>query len=191
MESQGKQAIIDRIISSAQAQAKSIVDEALKNAENVNNAAKEKVRDLSAEQKEITKTDAENLVVRRQTVARLDANKLLLGARRDVINGIYEKALDILCALPESDYVAFIEKLLVKYAESGDVVIFSSACRFTDKLKKLSVIANKNLKISEKSGAFSGGLILESGICDKNLTFEAILSEERERGEGSISEELF
>ena len=186
-----KEAILERIISDAQAAADATVAEAEgRAAEIIAEAEARAARDrqgTSAIIAERSKAIAEG----KAAAARLDAAKVMLAAKRGVIDAVYARALEKLKALPQKDAVRLAEGLLLSYAEDGDELVF--ATNFADKAQvlKLAVVAEKNLKNSGKTADIDGGLILIGKNSDKDLSYGALLALDREERQAEIAAKLF
>lgn len=64
------------------------------------------------------------------SVAQLEARKLTLGARQEMVGRAFEKALEQLCALPEEAYVTLLAQLAVQATRTGrEQVILSQKDR--------------------------------------------------------------
>ena len=61
---------------------------------------------------------------RKAIVADLEVRKLMLGAKRELVDLVYKKAMEILSSLPRDRYVGFMTKLLGSPEVSGDEEVF-------------------------------------------------------------------
>lgn len=186
-----KEAILKRIISDAQAAADATVAEAEgRAAEIIAEAEARAARDrqgTSAIIAERSKAIADG----KAAAARLDAAKVMLAAKRGVIDEVYARALEKLKALPQKDAVRLAEGLLLSYAEDGDELVFATNFAYKAQVLKLAVVAEKNLKNSGKTADIDGGFILIGKNSDKDLSYGALLALDREERQAEIAAKLF
>lgn len=186
-----KEAILERIISDAQSAADATVAEAEgRAAEIIAEAEARAARDrqgTSAIIAERSKAIADG----KAAAARLDAAKVMLAAKRGVIDAVYARALEKLKALPQKDAVRLAEGLLLSYAEDGDELVFATNFAYKAQVLKLAVVAEKNLKNSGKTADIDGGFILIGKNSDKDLSYGALLALDREERQAEIAAKLF
>ena len=186
-----KEAILERIISDAHAAADATVAEAEgRAAEIIAEAEARAARDrqgTSAIIAERSKAIADG----KAAAARLDAAKVMLAAKRGVIDAVYARALEKLKALPQKDAVRLAEGLLLSYAEDGDELVFATNFAYKAQVLKLAVVAEKNLKNSGKTADIDGGFILIGKNSDKDLSYGALLALDREERQAEIAAKLF
>lgn len=187
----GKEAITQKILADAESEAEVILNEAKKKAgeitQNAEKSAEERYRQVKAE----TEAKAKEIAERRAAAARLEAAKITLSQKRRVIDEVYNSALKGLYALDSKQSLALVERLLRLYAEKGDEVVFAENYPFYKEASKLPVIQELGLKVCAKRAEIEGGFILKGKISDKNLTFEALLSADREVYQAEIAKKLF
>ena len=186
-----EQNIVNKILSDAELKAEQIVADAERKAEITVQSARDTAAKRREEQLALVSARNEETLRRREINARLECNKLMLAAKLKVLGGVFEGALKNLCALGEKEYLAFIESLLEKYAEEGETVILSERCPCKEGVYSLAVIRERSLSVSKDRGKFAGGLMLIGGGCDKNLTFEALVSAAREEKQAEVAAKLF
>ena len=186
-----KEAILERIISDAKTAAAATVAEAEgRAAEIIAEAEARAARDrqgTSAIIAERSKAIADG----KAAAARLDAAKVMLAAKRGVIDEVYARALEKLKALPQKDAVRLAEGLLLSYAEDGDELVFATNFAYKAQVLKLAVVAEKNLKNSGKTADIDGGFILIGKNSDKDLSYGALLALDREERQAEIAAKLF
>ncbi|MBP5193576.1 MAG: hypothetical protein J6126_02465 [Clostridia bacterium] len=183
--------IVTKILSDAEQRALAAVAEAEARADKTVGEAREAAEKYREDQLSLLSARHAEVIRRTEINGRLEANKLMLAAKRRALDSVYEGALRILCALSEKEYVDFIGSLIESYADGGETVVLAEACAFKEKIAALEVIAKKGLLIAKEGGNFSGGLILIGGGCDKNLTFEALLESARDQSQAEVAEKLF
>lgn len=187
-----QKAIIDKIIEDAETRAAEIISVANAEAEKSIADGKSWAESYKNEQNAILNAANEDKVLRRKTVAELDVKKIVLKAKQDSIESVFDSAYNKLCALKKTDYLSFVVKLIEKYAEEKDTVVLSSdgVISETD-LTSLEVVKDKKLTVSDVKGDFIGGVMFIGKICDKDLTFKSIVNESKSEFVSEVSKELF
>lgn len=184
-------AIVDRIISDAEKEALDIIRAAEdKAAKTVAEAGERAARSRAGTEAEV-KARAAAIADGRAATARLDGAKILLAEKRGVIDEVYARALKQLNSLKDTDAVYLAAGLLEANAEEGDEIVFAEGYAYFEDVSRLSVIRERNLKLSQKRAALDGGFILVGKNSDKNISYGAILAEDRENYEAQLGAELF
>ena len=186
-----KEEIVGRIISDAEEEAKAIVEAAEeKAAQTVAKAeskAEEARKDAEAEGAHKGKGSFDG----KAATARLDGAKIMLGAKRDVIDEVYARALRSLVKLDKESALALAEGLLKSYAEEGDCVTFAKNYPYAEEVALLPVVEEKHLRVSLERVELDGGFILVGRRSDKNLSYGALLSADREERQAEIASQIF
>lgn len=190
----GKEALIDKILLDAKEQTDVILSEAKAKAEEIVAEARSYAEEMKSSEIEKAEASREDIVKRKVTVANLEVRKIILSAKQQVINEAFNEAMKKLGSLKPADYKKLIMGMLKAEAKDGDIVTVSyndkdiiTAAFIADAAKKLNI----KLKYSDKLGEFGGGIILSSGIYDKNLTFEVELNMLRDEIEPEIANMIF
>jgi len=188
----GIEAIIQKILSDAESQAKDTLSKAEEYVRLKVNDAENWANDYKAYQDKILQKEAEETVTRRLTVADLDVRKILLEAKSQVVNEVFENALEKLRNLDKDSYLKLVEKLIEENAEEGDEVVLSSDSVISSSdMKKLKVFVDRGLKISSFTMSERGGVMLIGKKSDKNLTFSAVLEDMKSGFISSIALKMF
>ena len=189
-----KENLLSKIILDAEAQAEEIKTTAeqasavaLDNAITSFNAEFEKVISKA-------KTDGEEIITQAVLNAEIEARKILLKAKQEVLSATIERSLENLMKLPDSEYIALITDMIARVADDGDTVIISrnDEKRLTaEVIAKISKVIGKKLTLSNERGDFLGGVILSQNGLDKNMTLENELSEIKQERINKLSTKLF
>ena len=189
-----KENLLSKIILDAEAQAEEIKTTAeqasavaLDNAITSFNAEFEKVISKA-------KTDGEEIITQAVLNAEIEARKILLKAKQEVLSATIERSLEKLMKLPDSEYIALITDMIASVADDGDTVIISrnDEKRLTaEVIAKISKVIGKELTLSSERGDFLGGVILSQNGLDKNMTLENELSEIKQERINKLSTKLF
>ncbi len=189
---EGKDALINKILDDASVKSGEILSAADAEAEKVIADAETWAKNYTEAQRAAMVKDAEDLVERRLTVAKLDVRKINLEKKRAFIDEAFEVACDKMRSLGKTYYGKFVEKLLVENADEGDTVILSRDGVLTDDdVKKMKIFSEKRLILAKERGDFVGGVFLTNDNYDKDLSFVSVVDENKENLTGEISKILF
>lgn len=190
---QGKEAIIEKIISDATVRGEAVIDDAKFKATEIENAAKVVCASMAEKAEKERAAAVNDVLTRSKTVAELDAKKLLFDAKNQVVALTFETALNKVKNLPKEKYAKLVMGML-SMAEDGDVVTISK--REKDVLTEAVIkefAAKKKIKITlnKEFGDFDGGIILSGSGVDKNLTFETEFQLLKDELEETVAKKLF
>ena len=190
----GKEAIINSIISEAEKKADGIVNDALAEKDALLQQTRNSLEKERQQRIRAAKEQAERAAERKLTLAALDGRKQLLAAKQAVIDKVYEAAIIKMLNMTDNVYREFIGELVKRYADDGDEIMISErdAKRLNyDWATSLGAAIGKDLTLSGRPHKGKGGIVLVGYKCDKNLTFETIVKQLRSSTEGEIAARLF
>lgn len=189
---EGKEAIINKIISDAEKKASSIIDNAKFEGKLLISDAEKWVEKFLSSEREDLKIQQDEIVKRRLTVAELDKRKILLQKKQDLIHEIIEEIYQEMLKIDKKKYLEFVCKNIEAFCDDNDEIILSSD-KVLDKedILSLKVVKEKNLTVNDCLGDFFGGVYLVGKISDKDLTFKSILENKKSQMISDISEKLF
>jgi len=135
--------------------------------------------------------DAALLISRRESVADLDARKMQLAAKQEVIEDSFAKALDKLQNIDVKDYVSLIISQLGDYKNGTGEILLNKA-----DLEKVGAALKKELKgtnltVSDETADIKGGFILKQGNVSYNSSLEMLLEDKKAEMTAAIAAELF
>ena len=191
----GIEKITQRIASDAQAEVDRILgdarDEAGRIAANYRAQADAEAAELAAKNEKAAAEREERLV----SAAQMEARKVQLAAKQEMVEKAYIQALDKLCALPEEQYVAILADLLVKASSNGkEEAVFSQEDRERvgeAAVAKANELSGKQLRLSEETQPIRGGFILKDKNVEVNCTFETLVRLQRGELERDVAKVLF
>lgn len=186
-----EQAIVDRIISDAENEAKAIISEAERKAQETVSEALLRAERVKTGVKAEVKRRTDAVLEGKSASARLDCAKILLGEKRRVIDEVYARALAGLNALKEGDALYLASRLLNEYAEEGDEIVFADNYKYRNQVSALPAVKEKGLKISSAKADIGGGFVLVGKNCDKDVSYGALLSADREEKQADIAQSIF
>ena len=179
------QAEIDRILGDARAEADDITDRYQAQA---NNEAAE----LAAKNQKAAAEREERLV----STAQMEARKVGLAAKQEMVEKAYALALEKLCSMPDEKYVKTVADLLVQAAPNGrGAVIFAPAER--ERIGEAAVrAANEKLHggkltLAEETRPLKGGFILSDGKVEVNCSFDTLVRLQKAETAGAAAKKLF
>ena len=178
------QAEIDRILGDAR-------DEAARIAAQYQGQADAEAAELTAKNEKAAAEREERLV----SVAQMEARKVTLGAKQEMVEKAYIRALEKLCAMPDEQYVAVLAGLLVQASSSGhEEVVFSLEDRERvgkAAVEKANAASGKKLKLSAESQPIQGGFILKDKNVEVNCTFDTLVRLQKAETAGAVVKKLF
>ena len=191
----GIEKITQRIASDAQAEVDRILgdarDEAGRIAANYRAQADAEAAELAAKNEKAAAEREERLV----SAAQMEARKVQLAAKQEMVEKAYIQALDELCALPEEQYVAILADLLVKASSNGkEEAVFSPEDRERvgeAAVAKANELSGKQLRLSEETQPIRGGFILKDKNVEVNCTFETLVRLQKAETAGAVAQKLF
>ena len=175
---------IDRILSAAQEEADQITGryKAQADAEAASLAAR---NEKSAAERE------ERLV----SVAQMEARKVQLAAKQEMVEKAYDLALEKLCAMPDARYTEVLAGLLVQASSNGrEEAIFSPEDRERvgkAAVDKANAASGKQLKLSKETRPLKGGFVLRDENIEVNCTFDTLVRLEKAETTGAVVKKLF
>lgn len=186
----GKENIINKILSDADEKCARIVAAAEQTASNLKSQAESDAEaDKQALQARVQALTAER-ARNRVATAELDARKYRLNAKQKLISDCYDKALKHFASLSAKEKQAFVLGLLKKYAEEGESVRVAKADKDVITQKLLDE-AKLKLTLTKSCHDQLGGVILEGRGYEKDLTLSRIVSYLREQTESKVAAALF
>lgn len=169
-----KNAVIDKIISDAQAAADALRQDARQKAEKIVSAAQ---KAADAYRKEALSGGEERVALaleRAKSVDALDSRRELSACKSALLDEVFALAAK---ALKEDKkaYKAYLTRVIKENAEDGDKVVI---CKEDEKVVTAAFIASiaksakKKITPGGARGEFAGGVVLSGDRYDKNLTLE-------------------
>lgn len=178
------QAEIDRVLGEAR-------DEAARITARYQEQAAAEAADLTARNEKAAAEREERLV----SVAQMEARKVILGVKQEMVEQVYIQALKKLCAMPDEQYTAVLADLLAQASSSGrEEVVLSPADRERvgkAAVDKANAASGKKLVLSEETRPIEGGFILKDKNVEVNCTFETLVRLQKAETAGAVVKKLF
>jgi V/A-type H+-transporting ATPase subunit E len=195
--------IVKKILDEAQTAARSINEKAQRDLEKMTSELDREEKELREASRKKTESEAEEIIKRRVSSARLEGRKRILGEKDMIVGEVYAEARGRILGLAEDRYLDFLRKLVVSYSAGGNEKVMLSQkdlVRFKGKLpqweKELNGEASKKSKgssiaLSSETRNIEGGLVLSQGRTEINLSVDVILAETKYILEGEVTGILF
>ncbi|MBQ4431617.1 MAG: V-type ATP synthase subunit E [Synergistaceae bacterium] len=165
----------------------------------------DKVREISrkvnAEIKEIQDSYATRLgreepevLRRREIVAELDARRVDLGVRQQLMGEAFEAALKQMTEMAPDKYVKFADSLMAQAVVTGKEVVFVGKNeKHLDQrwLDGYNASHNTSLTLSAERLPISGGFVLRNDRIDTNCSWEMLIADSRADIETEVVKRLF
>nr|WP_326184543.1 V-type ATP synthase subunit E [uncultured Oscillibacter sp.] len=178
------QSEIDRVLSEAK-------EEAAKITARYEEQAAAEAAELTARNEKAAAEREERLV----SVAQMEARKVILGVKQEMVEQVYVQALQKLCAMPDKEYVDVLAGLLAQASSSGrEEVVLSPADRKRvgkAAVDKANAASGKKLVLSEETRPIEGGFILKDKNVEVNCTFETLVRLQKAETAGAVVKKLF
>jgi len=197
---EGAEKIIARILEDARLKASNNIKEAEKQASDIINAAKEEAEKKRTVIIENALKNADEMEKRAISVAELEARKIKLKAKQEIITSVFEKAITALNSLPAETYAKILCNMIISSVAKGNEEVVLSI-RDKERLGKEFIddinrkLAEKGLKgdlrLSEQTANINGGFILKSGEIEINNSFDTLIRIKRNELEPEIIKILF
>lgn len=185
----GKENIINKILSDADETCSKIIAEAESQAAQTVQAARENAkREREESDARIEQTVAER---RRNALANaeLAAKRYLLEAKQRLVALCYDKAYNALVSMNAQDRLDLIGELLTKYAEDGETVYITQSDAQTVTEQWLRGF-EKHLRLGNRYIRADGGVVLEGAGYEKDLTFASVMRYVKEQTEAVVATKL-
>ena len=183
-----------KIEADAKAEAEEIIGKFREQADEILAAARRESEKIQKRLEEKIRSEETEVRRRKKIVADLEARKLGLGARRELIEMTFNKVLDILSQTPDARYLAFMEGLMAEGAVNGDeeVLLAKGEKRVSKKwIEEFNEKYKKRLSLSNDMVPGSGGFVLRRSDINVNCTLEVLLRWAREDMEAEVVSRLF
>ena len=180
----GIEKIVSRIESEAGQEADKIRAEAQAQCEEIGNQYEKTAQDEYWRIVRAGVKDCELRVQHLSKTAAMEAKKSLLSLKQEMILCAFERAKELIRALPEGEYVAFLARMAAQAASVGtEEVIFNdrdkkqfgnAAVDGANELLKARGISAK-LTVSEQTKPIFGGVIVKHGDIEANCSIESLV----------------
>ena len=191
----GTDKIIAHIQADAKAQADAIIAQAEQQCAGIREAYEGKAKEAYAEKIRAGVKVCEDLAESKSRIAQMESKKSLLALKQELVSSAFDKAQTKLLALPKEQYLDFLTGLAVKAAPdgNGELVLNASdkAAYGSELVRAANARLNGQLKLSDETGDFAGGLIVKNGPVAVNNTLELLIDLCRSEMAADVAKVLF
>jgi V/A-type H+/Na+-transporting ATPase subunit E len=170
----GLEVVVKDVLTQGEVEANRIRQEGTDEANAIIAGAEKTARQIREEKREQTTEQIERRKNREISSANLKVKRAILNVKKDLLDRVYDEAMENLASLPESERENIIKKLLESQTDSTRI--------FSNKNDESLV---KRISSLEYGGTIpcSGGVMLENedGTVLRDLTFDSILKNVRDR----------
>lgn len=184
------QEICDRIIADARSEAEQIMTTAQSGAERISAEAAARIEQADREAQTELDAKVRGITAGYAASARLEGNKIMLAAKRKVLDGVFARVLEKLLSLEKDEYIALCERLIEAYAEEGDVLIFADNFPYKKEVASLKRVQELKIRTSF-SETCTDGMLLRGKSSDKDLSFTSLVGQYRDGHEAETASEIF
>lgn len=174
---------INEILRKGREEASAITERYRSQAESERNALSERNEKAAAEREE-----------RLVSMAQMEARKVTLAARQEMVEAAYQEALEKLCDMPDHLYIDALADLLVAASMGGkEEAVFSKKDRerVGQKAVDKANAKGKTITLSAQTADIRGGFILKGRNVEVNCAFETLVRLQRAETAGAVVRTLF
>lgn len=194
----GLEKIKDQILEAAKKEAEDILAGANSQSEEITGKAKLEAEKITSDIRKKSAADIENYKKRVSSSNEFYRRTEVLKSKQNVIAQVIDKAYQKICDMEPAAYFGMIEKMISKFALSGDGEIFFSAkdlaampAGFAEKVSAAAKAAGGTLTISKEQKEIENGFVLSYGGVEENCTLRAIFDARREEFSDAVNALLY
>lgn len=189
-----------KILSDAQAEALRIEVEIAEKVKKIKEEQQGRIETIKKDAEEEGRRLAEDRRKKDIAAAELELRKAFLAQKQELIQTVFDRALERLANLEGKEYERFIAELLLKAVEEGDEEVLLSSGdghkigdKFLDEVnRKLNVKGKKGaLRLVREDRDLGGGFILRRGKKEINCSMASLFNTVREELEPAVAKILF
>ena len=181
--------LTERIISDAKGEAEALISAAREKAAAIEAAAEQEAKENREHEESEVAEKIRAMEDGSAASVRLEKKKFNLKERRRVIDTIYERALQTLMSMSEKESMEFLAVLLKEFAQSGDTIALAADYPYPISAEK--VIEKAGCKLSSTRAKIRGGFYVLGKKCDRDISYEALLKEDREQNQAELAAKIF
>lgn len=190
--------VVEKILAEANAEAEKIRSEAHGKADEEASHLQAELEAFEKETRRLAQAAAEDKKARMLAAARMDNRKQYLAAQVELLDEVFEKAIERIQSLPEEDYQAFMAALMANAVETGDekILVGKKETRINDRVikavnRQLGPGFKGNLELASDRADIRGGFILQRGNIRINASTEVLVGQIRQELETELAQLLF
>lgn len=192
----GIETITARILEDARAQAEEIAAKAKAEADALRAQARAQGQVKADAILEKGRQDAEQRRQRQGSVTQLEARKLVLEAKQQMVDKAFSGALETLSGYSGQQAVELLAKLAASASTTGNEEVLlraqdqqSIGQQVVDRANQ--ILGGGKLKLAQETRPMAGGVVLRSGPVETNCTFETLVQLRRQELSAPVAKLLF
>lgn len=190
--------VVEKILAQARGEADAILADATAKAQAQRTQTQTELDAFTKQTESMAQAAADDKLRRMQAAARMANAKQVLTVKSQILDEVFQKALQNVNQLPDEQYLGLMKKLMVRALETGDeeVIVGKNEQRINeDFIKKvnrdLGTGFKGNLRLSGQKADITGGFLLSRGRVQVNVSTEVLIRQARELLEMELASELF
>lgn len=187
--------ITTAIIDEAKAESEQILNSAAIKSSGVIDQLKKRIKIETEEAVAAAKEEREKIISRRKSVADIDAKKIVLQKKQELIDKSFDDAIESLLSMEEGKYIDFLANLGKSSGFKEGNLIFNEKERdaIGEKVvaKLQADVTGVQFKLSQETRNLKGGYMLQKGQIYINNSVEAIVDEKRQELTGDVASIMF
>lgn len=189
----GLEKINERIRQDARAEMDTILSDAGKRAEITRRGYADRARQMTDDAARRRQESCAERLERLRSSADMERRQLLLGAKQECIEAVFERAAELLCQLPREDYVALLARTARQNGDGTEEIILSAADHDAvgDAVVAAANADGASFTLSAETREMGGGLILKRGLVEINCSFQTQLHAMRQTQASDVARILF
>ena len=196
----GMEALIRKLVDDSRAECEEKLGSAKQEAQKIIDEYRARARAEAAKSVEQARKNAKTDIMRAAGNDALEASKILLAAKHEVINNSFLRANELLCSLPEDKYVDLLKYYAVIASETGSESIVLNkkdreklGKRLIDEINAALKAAGKtdNLTLSEDTAEINGGFLLRRENVETDCSIFTLVERQRNSLSDSLAKILF
>lgn len=192
----GTEKIIAHIQADAKAQADAILAQAAEQCAAIKADYEQKAKTVYGERIRSGVKECEDRADSMRRIAQMESRKGILALKQEMVSQSFDKAAELIAALPAEQYTALLAKLAAEAAVTGSEEIVLNArdreAIGADVVKAADALfKGGSFSLSDETGSFAGGLILRRGSVAANCTAELLVELQRSGMASEIAKVLF
>lgn len=190
--------VVEKILAQARGEADAILADATAKAQAQRAQTQTELDAFTKQTESMAQAAADDKLRRMQAAARMTNAKQVLTVKSQILDEVFQKAMQKVNQLPDEQYLGLMKKLMVRALETGDeeVIVGKNEQRINeDFIKKvnrdLGTGFKGNLRLSGQKADITGGFLLSRGRVQVNVSTEVLIRQARELLEMELASELF
>lgn len=188
----GLDKILEHISREAREEADQILTSAKEAAQKILISGKKEAEDMAEAIRHQSELDVAAASDRIVSNADLNEKRIILQAKQDKIEEVFDNALKYLEDLDDASYMEMIGKMISRYASGREGTISFNQRDLSRLSEPVKALAEKqHLQISAEPVNICGGFILSYGDIEENCSFDVLIGTSREELQDKVGQLLF